>query len=288
MALVALLLFSQLCLLKWSRMWCRHFIYILGFFLFFATLAVLAVSLILALASAVSYSGCNYFNQSISSPHNFESTSVVTEGSLSRMGVGTSGSQLLSTCLDGQSGDFIATMSGQPTSEYLGTASTFMGEFANFDPKVEVSAIDREYLSLQQSIFSYSRSEVIDIEEEASIKDLTFVSNAANYPGCRLGHFQEDSWVPNIHQQGNSIPCTFSSASSFSSADSSTCPSALAFRTALAGCTGCMDSFSLLNNQTSKSTTMDYLQARYSDCPSFNNHLSNLWTNFYLVKKQSF
>jgi hypothetical protein len=68
MVLVSLLIFSLLCFMKWDRIWCRHLIYLLGFFLFFATIAVLAVSVGLTFVSAVSYSGCNYLDKSISSP----------------------------------------------------------------------------------------------------------------------------------------------------------------------------------------------------------------------------
>lgn len=176
-------------------------------------------------------------------------------------------------------------MSGAQTSQYLATITTTMSSLTQFGGQNSSNSINSEYLALQSSIITYSQTQILDVTDKSSKEDLIFLSNPTNYRGCNQGHFQGDSWVPSVSQKDSSIPCAFSSLSSFNVADSSTCPSSPAFISAATGCTGCMDSFSLLNNQTSRDGTANYLNSRYTDCPQFVNHLSNLWINFYFVKK---
>jgi hypothetical protein len=74
----------------------------------------------------------------------------------------------------------------------------------------------------------------------------------------------------------------------FSGANNSTCDNIDSFLTAAPGCTGCMDTSSLLYSYNSKQEVLSMLNLRYSDCSSFNVALANLWFNFYLIKKTSF
>jgi hypothetical protein len=68
-------------------------------------------------------------------------------------------------------------------------------------------------------------------------------------------------------------------------ADNTTCATTSNFNSAVSGCQGCMDTFSLLYNANSQAAAYNILNGRYSGCSTFNGELSNVWQNYYLIKK---
>jgi len=71
--ITCLLLVSMLCFMKWNMIGCRYCLYFFGFILFFACLGAFGLWLFFGFSSAVAYSGCNYFDSSVSTPAAFAS-----------------------------------------------------------------------------------------------------------------------------------------------------------------------------------------------------------------------
>ena len=144
------------------------------------------------------------------------------------------------------------------------------------------NAINQAYNPLHTQVASYSQSKTLDLSDSSAILDLKYVSNSMNYGTCSQGNFQNDSWTP--HNQEKSIPCL---SSQVTSANNSTCPNSFSFVGSNVGCKGCMGTFSLLYDMNSSTEAFAYLNARYTDCPSFNTEMSNIWENYYLIKRNT-
>ena len=129
----------------------------------------------------------------------------------------------------------------------------------------------------------YGNSRTLDLDDQSTIDELKYISAASNYQ-CTAGGFTLDSWVPSIQQTDNAIPCQ--SPEGMPNADIVSCPTAAQFATAAVGCIGCMDTFSLLHSTSSYTETYQKLDSRYSGCSVFNGELSNVWQNYYLVKRE--
>lgn len=176
-------------------------------------------------------------------------------------------------------------MAGEESSLYLSLLATTMNSLTAINAVYLSGAVNSAYLPLQSEIFSYSEGRILDVGDSASITALKHLSNPNNYQGCSKGNFAGDSWIPSTNQVDNSVPCQSSLSTP---ATSSTCLNKAYFDAAAPGCTGCMDTFSLLYSSNSKSDVKSFLSSRYTDCSQFNEDLSNTWSNFYLIKRKAF
>ncbi len=59
------------------------------------------------------------------------------------------------------------------------------------------------------------------------------------------------------------------------------------FTTRNGGCLNCIDSATVLKSYTNASTLLRDLNIRYPSCNTFNNNLTNIWTNYYYVRYNS-
>ena len=256
-------------------MWCRYFLYIFGFFLFFVTLGCFLLWVLMSFTSVISYSGCNYFENTISSPTQFTK-------SFQRLGTDSTVASQFSVCLNGQSGNLVNSVSGSQNSAFLTNMQSTVAGILNFNGLDMSNSINKGYEPLKVQLASYSQSQTLDLSNTRAINDLKYVSNSQNYATCQNGNFQSDSWIPNIAMKNNQIPCLSPKPHFY--ADRSTCPNAFSFIQLSTGCIGCIGTASMLSHLNSNVEAFAYLNARYTDCPQFSTDLSNIWSNYYLVK----
>ena len=157
-----------------------------------------------------------------------------------------------------------------------------MNSLTIFDSQILAKSINSTFSSLQRQLYQYSAAQTLDISSAADINELNYISNPTNYKNCVNGNFQKDSWIPSSQQTDNAILCHSPPMST--NVDNSTCPNIASFITTT-GCSGCMSTFSLLYNFNTTASVNTYLSSRYTDCPIFNKDLSNIWINFYLIKR---
>jgi hypothetical protein len=200
------------------------------------------------------------------------------------MGMTGSAAYAISVCLKGQSGDIIQAMSNQQNSNSLALMAATINSLTAFNGNSLSSNISTAYNSLQTNLQAYSQSNTLDISDSAAINDLLYISSASNY-NCVNGDFAKDSWIPSIIQTDNAIPCRITGGGP--KADKTTCPTSAGFIAQTSGCTGCMDTYSLLYGFDSSQGIYNYLNSRYTDCPLFSKDLSNIWINYYLIKRNA-
>lgn len=185
-------------------------------------------------------------------------------------------------CLSSQSGDVMSKLSGEQNSGYLLLLKNVISNLTKFDANTMFTNINNAYVPLQTKLSNYAKAQTLDITDITSINALKTISNPNNYV-CGVDSFRFDSWIPSILQTDGAIPCR--APSGMSSADNSTCISSAQFTSSENGCVGCLDTFSLLYQKTSAAQAYSYLSGRYVNCSTFNSDLSNIWQNYYLIKK---
>jgi hypothetical protein len=139
------------------------------------------------------------------------------------------------------------------------------------------------HMSMVSAVDNYKTAKTNDITDQSSISELNTVASSANYQ-CSTAGFSNDSWVPSISQNSTYVPCSISNGAL---SNSTTCPTLNAFSSRVAGCIGCMDTYDIFKGNTSSATVMASLSSRYPDasCLQFNSQLSNIWGNFYKMKR---
>jgi hypothetical protein len=108
----------------------------------------------------------------------------------------------------------------------------------------------------------------LDITSVPDIDILQRLSNPTNY-ACTASTFSTDSCIPSINQKNNDIPCKVQSSQSVTS---QTCKTVIDFESSNNGCTGCIDTTSILSQFGSYDEVLSSLNNRYSDatCAVFN------------------
>ena len=106
------------------------------------------------------------------------------------------------------------------------------------------------------------------------------------YSSCAASGFSSDSWIPSDNQNPSYIACQIVNGNS---ASGSSCNGGN-FASSGGTCNGCMDTTSVLSTSTyaDQAAVLSALNSRYSGCTTFNNDLSNVWNNYYLVKSNAF
>ena len=107
--------------------------------------------------------------------------------------------------------------------------------------------------------------------DSASIGILTTLSQPNSYTACTASAFAGDSWIPSTNQNNIYVRCQISGGAN---ATSTVCGGAN-FAGASGGCSGCMDTTSILNTATysTKASILTALNNRSSavGCSTFNN-----------------
>jgi hypothetical protein len=217
-------------------------------------------------------------------PHHFRQYFSFYPANVKKLGIDGNVASQYSVCLQGQDGDILSKLSGSQNRNYLNNLQYVMENVTSFNGGALSNQINASYVPLQQSLSNYASANTIDIADSASIDELKFISNAANFD-CPSGNFRFDSWIPSIRQTDNSVPCN--SPSGMPSSDNATCTNSANFNTPTLSCQGCMATFSLLYNATSQAEANAILSNRYVGCSTFNTQLANIWQNYYLIKKNT-
>lgn len=183
------------------------------------------------------------------------------------------------------SGDLISAIGGSSVNAIQNLSGSLTG-IQSFNVSYQVSSLQQAMSVLTTVISNYKAGVLLDITDSSSISILTSISTASSYSSCTATGFSSDSWIPSDSQNPSYIACRISSGNN---ATSSSC-SGGNFATRGGTCNGCMDTTSILNTGTYSNTAsvLAALTSRYPGCTTFNNDLSNIWNNYYLVKSNSF
>lgn len=133
-----------------------------------------------------------------------------------------------------------------------------------------------------ETVNSYQRAEVTDLDSQTDIGILQQLSDSTKYT-CSATGFGADSWVPTTNQQQVYVPCKLQQMDPVTN---QTCNSTQQFESRAPGCQGCIDTLSILSQVGSSLNVLPLLNKRYpsDDCSPFNQELSNVWNNYYQKK----
>lgn len=175
---------------------------------------------------------------------------------------------------------------GGGTVNALGNLTSSLTTINTFNISKQSSNVLADSSSLTSYIGYYQNGVINDLSDTASTNILVSLSKQANYPGC-TGIFTTDSWIPSYAQSPTYAGCQISGGNN---ATNTQCGGAN-FAAGSGGCTGCMDTTSILNTvtYTSKANVLTALNNRYTagGCSTFNNEMANTWNNYYRIKSNA-
>lgn len=193
----------------------------------------------------------------------------------------------VSTCLPSSSGDLVTALGGGAVNA-VNNLSSSLTQISNFNVTYMASIIQTSLLTTTNAITNYQMGYLDDITDSSSISILSQISNASNYAGCTSPAFTTDSWIPSTQQSPVYLSCLISGGNN---ATSTQCGGAN-FAAATGGCSGCMDTTSILNTGTysTRANVLNALNNRYTaaGCSTFTNELANVWANYYLIKSNAY
>ena len=176
----------------------------------------------------------------------------------------------MGTCLSSSSGNIVAAIGGG-TVNAINNLSSSLTTINAFNISQQSSNVLSNSSSLTSYINYYQTGVITDISDTASISILTTLSQPSNYPGCTTTVFSTDSWIPSYTQNPTYAACKINGGTN---ATSTQCGGAN-FVSGGGGCTGCMDTTSILNTATygTKASVLTALGNRYTagGCSTFNN-----------------
>lgn len=165
----------------------------------------------------------------------------------------------------------------------VGNLSSSLALIKSLNITYLAASVSTALTSMDTAISNYQLGVLNDLSDSASQTILQGLSNHSNYASCATAAFSSDSWIPSVQQNPIYLQCQMSGAN----ATSSQCGGAN-WAAASGGCSGCMDTTSILNTATynTRANVLNALNNRYSNagCSTFNNELANAWNNYYLPK----
>ena len=155
----------------------------------------------------------------------------------------------------------------------------------SIDGSAQSNRIIEHFKDMEAEIKGTLEAKKLDIADTSSIAILDKLSKSYEY-NCVANGFHEDSWVPSIYQNPDDIPCKFGLGAV---ADHTTCAMGDEFEQRAPGCIGCIDTYGIFKFTDTKGAVENALTLRYAGdgCKPFIQDLSNVWENYYKVKKTS-
>jgi hypothetical protein len=179
----------------------------------------------------------------------------------------------------------VSALGGNAVNAIQNLSSSLAG-ISSYNATYQSLALQATLATVTTTITNYQIGVINDFSDSPSFAILTQVSNASAYSGCTTPAFYTDSWVPSDSQ--TYLSCLINGGSN---ATSSVCGGGN-FASASGGCSGCMDTTSILNTGSYANTNavLTALNGRYTagGCSTFNNDLSNVWTNYYSIKSNAY
>lgn len=253
---------------------CRYLMYFSCVVLFFFGILGFFVAIIFSIIVPVMYLFCEWLDVTITS----SGFTTNTAG----LNLDAQVQNILSTCLVGGPGDIMTAVGGASIGTTLSGLTNAINYTNSFNTSSESAAISSAITNITAIIDTYKNGGIIDVLNDSdSVLAIQAITKMQDFTGCPSSPV--DSYVPSMTNT-SLISCAISA----STVNSGTCSSAANFQAGAAGCTGCIDTTSILyayysgNAQGTWKTSV--LDPKYGAGCAWTTHFGNVWDNYYRVK----
>lgn len=205
--------------------------YFICFFVTLLGILSFLLAILFSFTTMAGYFGCEYIRTGLSSPQDFTQNFdvIISNQELTSQ---------LSVCVESGTGNIVEIIVGNDVYALLSSLRDLSVNLDEFNSSSLLEVYSQTYSTLPQTIESFERAQVLDIDSQVDISTLERLSNAANYQCSTVG-FGDDSWIPSISQNPVYVTCKSADGLNFTS---STCADITSRNT---GCVGCADTYDI-------------------------------------------
>ncbi len=254
---------------------CRYLVYFVCVILTLLGIVCFILAILFSVITPVLYLGCDFLTVSISSSSGFN-TNLGAK-------LGAQISSYLGVCLPGGTGDIINQIQGVNMSS-ITSLTTTVSSMQSFSVSTLQSGVLTSLNTLSSFIDQYYNTDIYDFSSSSDKALMAKVANPAHadYDTCAVNSFSQDSWVPSLRNSDIACAVTTSTASVAQCTNSADIVAGRATSTA---CFGCIDSMAVLANSANAGTDISSRYGNAGECANWVTDMTNLWTNYYSVKK---